>query len=471
MYNFFKDTGIQFFGDSNIEFDFDYSTDSNNPFKSDDEINYNPVVYRMFLNEWLPLSLDHRRTLIRFLYNGKRIIYSIDTTIREDSYENQSLISNDVTLSLDIKDELRESNLIEDNIFVGEYIRSWIKSIKERRRNSIVEHFPDYDNYDEELCYKIFIKRLVQYSNKNLIPNIKIMADDAYAASVMDTNVYIDLGNSRTIGLIVEKDLADDKYAIADSSPLKIINYSRLEKEGIHYFNSYSSNDGSENDHDYLIGSNLRFKKNIFDKYPSGESFNLPSMVVIGSEADELAEAPNQNPNTGLSGPKRYLWDDRLVEQYWTFHGTDEENSIISGSFLGHLSQEDKDDILEKNGSEIANLEKPLFTRYPKRTMMVFEMAEIIYQAFCQINSMHYRKRVGNQNIKRKLNSIAVSFPTAMPKWERDRLIKQSKKAVVILKKMGSIPYDIEIKLGSDEASCSQVAFVYGEARRFPGQG
>ena len=56
------------------------------------------------------------------------------------------------------------------------------------------------------------------------------MADDAFAASVMDTNVYIDLGNSRTIGLIVEKDLADDKYAIADSSPLKIINYSRLEK-------------------------------------------------------------------------------------------------------------------------------------------------------------------------------------------------------------------------------------------------
>ena len=102
---------------------------------------------------------------------------------------------------------------------------------------------------------------------------------------------------------------------------------------------------------------------------------------------------------------------------------------------------------------------------------MVFEMAEIIYQAFCQINSMHYRKRVGNQNIKRKLNNIAVSFPTAMPKWERDRLIKQSKKAVVILKQMGSIPYDIEIKLGSDEASCSQVAFVYGEARRFPGQG
>ena len=65
MYNFFKDTGIQFFGDSNIEFDFDYSTDSNNPFKSDDEINYNAVVYRMFLNEWLPLSLDHRRTLIK----------------------------------------------------------------------------------------------------------------------------------------------------------------------------------------------------------------------------------------------------------------------------------------------------------------------------------------------------------------------------------------------------------------------
>ena len=469
MYNFFKDTGIQFFGDSNVEFD--YSTEANNPFNTEDDINLNAFAYRLFIKQWLPLSLDHERTLIRILYNGKRIIYSIDTTIREDSYENQSLISNDVTLSLNIKNELRERNLEEDNIFVGEFIRSWIKSIKERRRESLLEQFPDYDDYDEEICYKIFINRLVQYSNRNFIPDIKIMADDAFAASVMDTNVYIDLGNSRTIGLIVEKSLEDDKYAIADSSPLKIINYSKLEKEGIHYFNSYSSNDGSENDYDYLIGSNLRFKKNIFDKYPSRESFNLPSMVVIGSEADELAEVENQNPNTGLSGPKRYLWDDRLVEQFWTFHGTNIEDPIISGSFLGYLSQEDKDDILEIDGPTIPNLERPLFARYPKRTMMIFEMAEIIYQAFCQINSMHYRKRVGSQNIKRKLNSIAVSFPTAMPKWERDRLIKQSKKAVIILKQMGSIPYDIEIKLGSDEASCSQVAFVYGEAKRFPGQG
>ena len=106
--------------------------------------------------------------------------------------------------------------------------------------------------------------------------------------------------------------------------------------------------------------------KKIFDKYPSKESFNLPSMVVIGSEADELAEAPNQNPNTGLSGPKRYLWDDRLVEQYWTFHGTDEENSIISGSFLGYLSRKIKMIFLKKMGLRLRNLEKPLLLDIPK---------------------------------------------------------------------------------------------------------
>ena len=58
-----------------------------------------------------------------------------------------------------------------------------------------------------------------------------------------------------------------------------------------------------------------------------------------------------------------------------------------------------------------------------------------------------------------------------MPFWERQRLIKQSRKAVLILKKVNAIPYDINIELGSDEATCSQVSFLYGEASRFPGQG
>jgi len=58
-----------------------------------------------------------------------------------------------------------------------------------------------------------------------------------------------------------------------------------------------------------------------------------------------------------------------------------------------------------------------------------------------------------------------------MPYWERDRLKKQTQKAVRILRKMDSLPYDIEVELGSDEATCSQVSFLYGEAQKFPGNG
>ena len=48
---------------------------------------------------------------------------------------------------------------------------------------------------------------------------------------------------------------------------------------------------------------------------------------------------------------------------------------------------------------------------------------------------------------------------------------KQVQKALNILKKMEAIKDDnIKVTLGSDEASCSQLTFLYGEALKFPGK-
>ena len=62
-------------------------------------------------------------------------LYTLLRRQLEKTKKNQSLIVM-MSLSVWILDELRERTFLEDNIFVGEYIRSWIKSIKERRRNS-----------------------------------------------------------------------------------------------------------------------------------------------------------------------------------------------------------------------------------------------------------------------------------------------------------------------------------------------
>ena len=473
-YQFFKDTGIQFFGDpsipTKIELNEDEVVDASNG-KTNLQFSH-----RLLSGEWLPLAIDNERNLTRFLYhNNKPIIYSIDTTIRDnngDTYKN-SLTKTDVASSLTIGKGLKDNSTnLHNRIIVNEFIKGWVKDIYNRKcSNPKFQDFlkanPTYSQFSEVFSYQLLLSIIIK-TNPNFIPKIDILADHAAAADVIDTNLYIDLGNSRTIGLFIEKDINNNNYNIKNAAPLKILNYKTIERDGAKYLNDYATR--KESDFDYLISSNLKFKENIFAKYPESINFNLPNIVCLGSEGDDLIETQMQTPNTGISGPKRYLWSDSQEKQYWNFHNTNELNNNIRGKILKYIPLDDNDNVLNNIYNE-ACIEKPMKPMYPKRTMMIFAMVEIIYQAFIQMNSLHYRKRVGNILIKRQLENIIISFPTAMPFWERKRLIKQSKKALIILQKLNSIPYDITIALGSDEATCSQIAFLYGEAKRFPGQG
>ena len=79
-----------------------------------------------------------------------------------------------------------------------------------------------------------------------------------------------------------------DKLAtLANAAPLKLIDYDNLMDVGVKYLSEYEDrNEGDE--FNYLISSMLRFKKNIFANYPSSVSFQLPSIVCMGSEAENM---------------------------------------------------------------------------------------------------------------------------------------------------------------------------------------
>lgn len=478
-YQFFSNTGIQFFSDPDLIFDFNTESDI-----IDDNLSHITnlhFAYSLLRTEWLPFSLDGDRNLIRIYYNkNKQIIFCIDTTIRSQ-IENMhypevfkySLVDTDITSTLKVNSEYnhRIENLY-NKINTNTETVKWVNDIFERKladpsMQGILDDNPDYRDFDPVLTYKVFIAELIRNSNSMIIPEISILADHTAAATMIESNLYIDLGNSRTIGLVVEKDINNSRYNIHNSSPLKIINYNELQEDGGMSLFNYSIK--NEVDYDYLISSKIRFKENIFEKYIDSVGFKLPSIICMGSEAEEMQESILQAANTGISGPKRYLWADEQEKQFWNFH-SNYETHLIRGKILEFLPHNDDDNVL--NGIiEVGLSAAPIEPSYPKRVMMIFAMVELIYQAFVQVNSIHYRFRTGNANVKRILKNVIISFPTAMPQWERERLLKQSKKAVLILKKMHSLPYDINIDLNSDEATCSQVSFLYGEANRFPGQG
>jgi len=475
MYKFFKNTGIQFFG---IPWDGVNPDLFNKRYEKYDNAEMFNYATKLFQNEWIPISLDGERNLIRFYLGMKprsHIVYCIDTTIREN--DKSSLVKNDIGQVLPVQTDLKsKKNIDVDNIKTTSSINEWIESIDKRKRQKVInelkkseEEFNEkpYKSYKD--AYKVLVYELIANID-NFIPEIEILTDKHKSNEIIDAHLSLDLGNTRTIGLFVEKEIGTSRYNLGNGAPLQILNYKELEEKGQEYLDGYSDPTKESIDRNYLISSMVRFKRNIFQKYPDTDnSFVVPSIVVIGSEAEELDESVLEQGISGISGPKRYLWCKKEEPENWQFH--EPNASDISGKVLEHISLGDDDD--EYEDDFIVNFENPVNPTYPRRTLMIFVAIEIIYQAVCQINSLHYRKKVGNPLIKRRLKNVILSFPTAMPFWERERLKKQFEKALEILNKMdvlGKGIDDVTIELGSDEATCSQLSFLYGEARKFHGK-
>ena len=139
-YKFFKDTGIQYFGNDDIV-DFSRNDQDTEPYNDRANLQFS---FHLFANEWLPFSLDGQRNLLRLYYNTKIVIFAIDTTIRSnDPLDNfpedlfrYSLVENDIAGDLDIHNDYRgnaDTNLFE-SIADNEEIRDYVKHIYDRKR-------------------------------------------------------------------------------------------------------------------------------------------------------------------------------------------------------------------------------------------------------------------------------------------------------------------------------------------------
>src|SRR6185295_17599574 len=70
--------------------------------------------------------------------------------------------------------------------------------------------------------------------------------------------------------------------------------------------------------------------------------------------------------------------------------------------------------------------------RYAPRAIMLFAVAEIIAQAYAQINSVKYRAFQGKEQNPRLLKHLVFTFPSAMRKEEKDVYDALIKNAVML---------------------------------------
>lgn len=311
------------------------------------------------------------------------------------------------------------------------------------------------------------------FVDKHLFPTIRLYKDRDVPS--IDVDMVIDIGNSRTTALLIE-----DNTNFNQVRPLRLIDYSsplKSSEDEEPQINSYSE----------PFDMRLAFRKADFGNFGFKDSrqFVYPSLVRLGQEANRLIHMANitdnrpESPST-YSSPKRYLWDWRRAEEEWQYLVLpDDENTETTLKLTGVTSQ------MKGDGRLVSDTEQEsgdISYHYSRRSLMTLSFLEMLAQAQTQINSESHRsieKGFGNPEKPRRIKRIIVTCPTAMSKVEREALVHCARDAVKLLANFtagGKAPKidveviptppsrrDAESEWYYDEATCSQLVYIYGE--------
>lgn len=356
--------------------------------------------------------------------------------------------------------------------WVDEYIATLIHGNKENSELILaggqVSHFR----------YVSYYITIVSYFQKiGLTPDVILYTDEEEARPV---DLVLDIGNSRTCGVLFED---------ADFTKVDMLQLQDLSEPWKIYRKPFDMR--------------LAFHHCKFGEMDVPDQFSWQSFLRIGDEAIKLiyrsrpANGVAQR-TTNYSSPKRYLWDNKQFDGQWDFLSTEDDDNTSLNHYInikGLSEQFDSDGTLRRSKTG------GIFSSFSRRSLMTFVMIEILQQANCQINSYQFREKRGDVNIPRKLRTIIITCPTAMPKEEQIILRQCAEDAYISLLRCKDPnlyyqPYDpaewqgkIQIipsvkdlmtnsstlaaqrtktEWGYDEATCCQLVYLYAEvAQRY----
>lgn len=299
----------------------------------------------------------------------------------------------------------------------------------------------------------------------------------------INVDLVLDIGNSRTCGILFEE---------GEFTKGKMLELRDLSNPWTYYENK-------------TFDMRVVFRKADFgnDIVLDEEMFQWKSFVRIGEEARRLIyrsleEEGLSEKTTNYSSPKRYLWDTKEYEGQWENLITTEDpyNVLLSNEIsVPTLSKLFNNDGVYNPYSqgmqteELLDLERKEH-RYSRASLMTFAFVEMFQHAISQINSIRYREKWGNKDIRRKIRNVIITCPTAMPLSEQIRLRQCAYDAFHSLTmcnptlEMPMItptpdalrvtdPYaPVNLKTWKyDEASCCQLVYLYAEiAKRYSGE-
>ena len=325
-----------------------------------------------------------------------------------------------------------------------------------------------------KMAYMATYNLLINYlAHHHAMPDVKLYKD--HDVETQNVDMVVDIGNSKTTALLIENSE----------------NFNQVRMLALQDYTQTTTTIAEQtqlNRHCEPFDMRVAFRKADFGQFGITDSkqFVYPSLVRLGTEANTLIhratrQYDGQETLSTYSSPKRYLWDTKPSKEEWRYMvlpGEQQENILQLKGISQYIKSDGRIDPDGNGGTSF---------HYSRCSLMTFSFLEMIVQAMTQINSYEYRCEktgLGRQNVPRKIRRIIVTCPTAMSGIERKNLTQCAKDSVVLYNKFYHIDekddplMNIEVvpnyEHGNDdatdntwyydEATCSQLVYMYGEA-------
>ncbi len=402
------------------------------------------------------------------------ITFAFDTSIDNEFNANHCApTASDINDLFTFRGGIEATSLLENSEDGNSYVREWAKSVFEKiypETHNDSDKEAEAAKWIEKRFYEKHYLNLIAFLEHFVQPNdIKLMPYDNEASNpTVDVSLILDVGNSRSCGILVEED---------DDNTSSLLRNPQLELRDLN---------APENVYKGTFDSKIQFQRANFDfNYSSDissrlDAFVWPSIVRVGTEASRLgANAKGNEGTTGLISPKRYLWQvesDLSKRGEWKFNNnyyqipmmttnqrterpeikyykSDEDDRSATYLHVSKYMNSTGDALFADTGDE-----SKMQANYSGKSTMTFMLVEIIMQALMQMNSFHYRQSKSNESRPRRLKALVLTSPPSMPDLEREVFRSCAYQALGIVWKA----------YGYDKTPVNEFKYIEKAAQMFP---
>ncbi|WPU22165.1 virulence factor SrfB [Cedecea neteri] len=353
------------------------------------------------------------------------------------------------------------------------WVDEWLRDVyTTQAKERLKQH---YEDNEEKLLLKehqAHYLNLLSVLDKDIkLPEVQVN-DVKIRDTAIPVDLVLDIGNSRSCGILIEEHRDDNKGL----SQLYQLQLRDLSLPQYVYNEPFDSR---------LEFAQAEFGKQDFSlKSGRSEAFTWPTIGRVGGEAFRMAsQRLGTEGSTGISSPKRYLWDNQPYSPGWRFSQAfvkSDREPLATAAPLLYMLNDQGELLINLHEDRRMPVFSPIYTRSSLMTMM---LSEVLSQALMQINSPAQRLKMNHASTPRRLRNVIMTVPPAMPKPERAIFEQGMCDAIrLVWKALGWEEMDYEgddinqlkhphpgVHVKWDEATCGQLVYMYNETQNYFG--